>query len=219
LPPGPARTPPDGNLSRHQSSDQVSIPASLARYPGYLRRLLLHDSGFVLLGLAVLILVAGLLLGVTAVFTWQQLAISREGQITERFTRPVELSPPTSASTRRTVRPPAGHRADRPGHRGRRHRRPPGGAGGPGGLRAALPRPGESPEVRVRHLPGPPGPRPASRDALRRPPLRALAAGHRPPRSTARALGSTAPTSTTACYRRGSLRPAGAAARRAAGWS
>jgi hypothetical protein len=28
---------------------------------------------------------------VTAVFTWQQLAISREGQITERFTRAVEL--------------------------------------------------------------------------------------------------------------------------------
>jgi hypothetical protein len=40
----------------------VSISASLARYPGYLRRLLLHDSSFVLLGLAVLILVAGCIL-------------------------------------------------------------------------------------------------------------------------------------------------------------
>jgi len=101
---------------------------------GWLTSNLLHDSGFVLLGLAVLVLVAGciivfpralipdtlldkrgamplgefttarndarsalvnavagLLLGVTAVFTWQQLAISREGQITERFTRAVEL--------------------------------------------------------------------------------------------------------------------------------
>jgi hypothetical protein len=35
--------------------------------------------------------VAGLLLGVTALFTWQQLAVSREGQVTERFTRAVEL--------------------------------------------------------------------------------------------------------------------------------
>jgi hypothetical protein len=101
---------------------------------GWLTSDLLHDFGFVLLGLAVLVLVAGcilvfpralipdtllaerrgmrigefttarndarsalvnavagLLLGVTAVFTWQQLAISREGQITERFTRAVEL--------------------------------------------------------------------------------------------------------------------------------
>jgi hypothetical protein len=101
---------------------------------GSLTSNLVHDAGFVLLGLAVLILVvgcflvfpralvpdtllderqvmplgefttarndarsvlvnavAGLLLGVTAVFTWQQLAISREGQITERFTRAVEL--------------------------------------------------------------------------------------------------------------------------------
>jgi hypothetical protein len=101
---------------------------------GWLTSNLLRDSGFVLLGLAVLVLVAGcifvfpralipdtlldehrvmpigeftaarndarsslvnavagLLLGVTAVFTWQQLAISREGQITERFTRAVEL--------------------------------------------------------------------------------------------------------------------------------
>jgi Pentapeptide repeats (8 copies) len=101
---------------------------------GWLTSNLLHNSGFALLGLAVLILVAGcilvfpralipdtlldkrrvmplgeftaarndarsalinavagLLLGLTAVFTWQQLAISREGQITERFTRAVEL--------------------------------------------------------------------------------------------------------------------------------
>ena len=35
--------------------------------------------------------VAGLLLGVTALFTWQQLVVSREGQVTERFTRAVEL--------------------------------------------------------------------------------------------------------------------------------
>jgi hypothetical protein len=184
---------------------------------GWLTSDLLHDFGFVLLGLAVLVLVAGcilvlpralipdtllaerrgmrigeftaarndarsalvnavagLLLGVTAVFTWQQLTISREGQITERFTRAVELLGSDDLAVRvgairalerlseglsvrrpgdlRTAQrlhspslaapsgPPAGHRADRAGHRqrGRHHRRPSAGAGRTSGLRAAL---------------------------------------------------------------------------------